>query len=176
MSEVQFSCYGHVFTLPARYAAGHVITENEADALNGKMAEMISHMVRATASDAGLAKGAAFADFPEVLAKCTALVAEKASTYEFGAARSGTPRVVLDPVSKKALELADKAVRAAIAADPTWSKVGKKDGSDAGEPGVYPWDRFDAKRQEYAAHPKIVEKAKKAVAAEQKEVEAEIAL
>jgi hypothetical protein len=176
MPEVSFSCYGHVFTLPARYAAGHVITENEADALNGKMAEMISHMVRATASDAGLQKGAAFADFPEVLTACQALVAEKAASYEFGAARSGSPRVVLDPVSKKALELADKAVRAAIAANAEWKKVGKKDGSDADEPGVYPWDRFAAKRDEYAAHPKIIEKAKKAVAAEQREVEAEIAL
>lgn len=169
MSETSFALYGQPFTFPSRYAAGHILTENEAAALNDRMGEMISHKIRALAAKAGMGKGDSFVGKDELLAQCNALLAEQVTAYEFGAGRgSSGPRVVLDPVAKKALELADAEVRRAIHASDSFKKVGKKDGSDAAEPGVYPWERFEAKRAEIAQREEIVSAAKKAVAAEQK--------
>lgn len=169
MSETSFALYGQPFTFPSRYAAGHTLTQNEADALNDRMGEMISHKLRALASKAGMSKGDTFVGNETVLEACNTLLAEQVGSYEFGAGRTSSgPRIVLDPVAKKALELADGEVRRAIHASDSFKKVGKKDGSDAGEPGVYPWERFEAKRAEIAQREEIVSAAKKAVAAESK--------
>jgi len=81
-----FTTYGHTFTVPDRYTEGHALTANEAAAMNGLLAEMISHSVRAMLKDERSADGSVPAD---KLAEAEKHVAEKAESYEFGAARSG---------------------------------------------------------------------------------------
>jgi hypothetical protein len=158
----QFSTYGFPFDVPDRYAEGQPLSAKEAAALNGLMAEMISHKVRALLSKSlGYAKGAVLEN-EEHIAKAKALVAEEAATYEFGAGRGpGQPREVLDPVAKVARELAEKEVRAVVKANSL--KVGKKDGSNADEAGVYSWEKFDAKVREVMTMEEIVAAAKKIV-------------
>lgn len=171
MTEVSTALYGHVFTMAPRYAEGHTLTANEADALNARLLEMISHKLRTVAKSkiANLDKSTSLADYPEVIAEMQAALATESSEYVFGEGRGpGTPRVILDPVEKRALEIADAKVRAAIKADASWKKVGKQDGSNDTEPGVYPWAKFEAKRAEIAAHPAVIAAAKKALAAEAK--------
>lgn len=161
----QFSTYGHVFEVPDAYAEGHPLTAKEAAALNGLRAELISHKVRALLSGEGFAysKGMTLEN-PDHITAAETLVKEESASFEFGAGRGpGSPRVVLDPVAKTAMELAEKEVRAAIKASPQFDKVGKKDGSDAG-PRIYPFERFRAKVEEIAQRDSIVAAAKKIVA------------
>lgn len=163
--------YGHVFEMPDRYAEGHTLTANEAAALNSTLLEMIGHKLRtvARAEIPDLSKSTVLAEYPAVIEKMQAKLAEEAASYVFGEGRgSGEPRVVLDPVSERALKIADAKVRKAIADSAEWKKIGKKDGSNAGEPGVYPWEKFEAKRAEIAAKDAVIAAAKKALAAEAK--------
>ena len=163
--------YGHVFEMPDRYAEGHVLTANEATALNANLLEMIGHKLRsvARAEISDLSKSTVLAEYPEVIAKMQAKLDEERETYVFGEGRgSGEPRVTLDPVSERALKIADAKVRKAIADSAEWKKIGKKDGSNADEPGVYPWEKFEAKRAEIAAKDAVIAAAKKALAAEAK--------
>ena len=163
--------YGHVFEMTDRYAEGHVLTANEATALNLALLEMIGHKLRsvARAEIPDLSKSTVLAEYPEVVEKMNAKLAEETTSYVFGEGRgAGEPRVVLDPVSERALKIADAKVRKAISDSPEWKKVGKKDGSNANEPGVYPWDKFEAKRNEIAAKDAVIAAAKKALAAEAK--------
>lgn len=168
---IKTALYGHVFEMAPRYTEGHPLTANEADALNARLLEMISHKLRTVARTkiATLDKSTSLADYPEVVAEMSAALEKEAAEYVFGEGRgAGEPRVVLDPLSKRALDIADAKVRAAIAKDAQWKKIGKKDGSNADEPGIYPWAKFEATRAKYAEHPAIVAAAKKALAAEEK--------
>lgn len=165
----QFATYGHLFEVPDAYAEGHQLTAKEATALNGLRAELISHKVRALLSsdDYKYQKGMTLEN-PEHIAAATALVEKESAEFEFGAGRGpGSPRVIVDPLTKTALELAEKEVRAAIKASPQFDKVGKKDGSDAG-PRIYPFERFRAKVEEIAQRDSIVAAAKKILAAANK--------
>lgn len=151
--------YGHTFTVPDRYAEGHVMTAAEATALNDRLAEMISHMVR-NGPLADLSKG----DTPtaEQIAASEALIAERVKTYEFGAGRgSGEGRAPADPVQAEAYAIARAKVKEAIKGK-GWTLA--KKGEPAGE-GEYPYDAYNAKVAEVAALPAVQAAAKKAVAA-----------
>jgi hypothetical protein len=151
-----FSTYGVVFEVPDRYLAGHVMTENEAAALNRNMAEMISHRVRSGAL-ADVSKG--MEPTPDQIAAANELIAQIAPTFEFGAGR-GEGAVVLDPIGKEARLIARAEVKRAIAA--SGKTLGKKDA----EPleGVYCHSKYEAKVEMVRLMPKVLAAAKKIVA------------
>lgn len=105
---------GSVFKVYTPYAVGHTLTENEAASLNQTFVENIrnnfaktvkTHKEAGTLDEAGLQ---------------TALN-DYMATYEFGTRKGrasglSTPRVKLDPITSRAVELAREAVRAAIRA------------------------------------------------------------
>lgn len=155
----RFKTYGHIFDVPDKYAEGHVLTANEAAALNGLRAEMISHKVRSFLVRKGGAD-ATEADF--AAAENTA--AEEAKTYEFGAARGGGGgggRSTLTPEEKEARAIAREAVLDALKRKNL--TVAKKDVEPA--EGQVSYERFAGKVLEVAQDPKVVARAKKVVAA-----------
>lgn len=163
-----FTTYGHTFTVPDRYFEGHVMTANEAAALNQLLAENISHMVRNGPLSA-LSKG----DKPteEMIAAATALIAERAPTYSFGAPRTRGESKVVDPVQIEALSIARALVRDAI--KKKGLRLAKK-GEPVGE-GEYPFDAYESKIAEVALMEKVQNAAKKAVAARNNAVDIDIA-
>lgn len=117
---------GHEFTVPMRYAEGHVLTANEAAALNQTFHENLRNnfasSVRAkkeelfgvkdeasgkitVPEDASLEDDA----ISELQAKLDAYAAE----YEF-ARRTGGGRAPADPIEREALNLAKMAIRSAL--------------------------------------------------------------
>lgn len=91
---------GREFTAPVPYSAGHVLTDNEAAALNQTFHENLRNNFAKKAKDGGTQ-----ADFDEY-----------ASTYSFGARRAGGPRSVGDPVLAEAIRLATADIKAALKA------------------------------------------------------------
>lgn len=163
-----FKSYGATINVADVYAEGHPLTAKEAAALNQLRTELISHRIRAGAF-ADLAKGDTASE--ELVAKAQAEADEIAKSFEFGAGRTpGEPRVT-DPVEVEARDIARVQVKAAIAA--AGLRLAKK-GEEAKD-GEYPFEKYAEKVAEVMKHPKVIEKAKKAVKARAgEEVEVEL--
>lgn len=107
----QITIQGHTFNVPAPYAAGHVLTENEASALNGLLHENLRNNFAGKVKKAS-EDGAT----PDVEALQTELD-EYAASYEFGVRRlGGGGGVKLDPVAREAVNLAKAAIYKALKA------------------------------------------------------------
>jgi hypothetical protein len=155
-----FSTYGHAFEVPNKFAEGHPLSANEAIALNGLMAEMISHRVRSGPLDA-CAKGDT--PTPEQVAEAEKLIIETAAVFEFGAGR-GPGAVQLNPIDREAKAIARSEVKSLIARKGL--KLAKK-GEAAGE-GEYSFDAYESKVLEVMAMPQVQKVAKATVAARNK--------
>jgi proline dehydrogenase len=95
---------GHEFEVPAPYAEGHVLTAGEASALNQTYAENLRNNFAKQVKDAGESP-----DLVDLQAKLDAY----ANEYEFGVRRSGGgTRVVVDAITREAINLAKDAIRA----------------------------------------------------------------
>lgn len=119
MQEVTIS--GEVFKIAPKFETGHVLSENEAAALNQTYFENVRNNMAKQVADA---KEANAFDLDIFQDKITAYADE----YEFGARRGpGAPK---DPVMAEALKLAKKAISKALA-----SAHGAKHGKTAEEIG-----------------------------------------
>lgn len=127
MQTDEITIQGYTFTAPIRYAEGHVLTANEAGALNqtfhenlrnnfaskvrGKLEELYGAKDETTGKivvpeDAELSEE----QFAELQTEFNAY----AEQYEFGARRAGGGRQPSDPVRREAENLAKAAVRQAL--------------------------------------------------------------
>lgn len=97
------SISGEAFEVSAPYAAGHVITEAEAKALNQTRAENIGNNFRAQVKKA-LEDG--------TIANVRQAIADYDSRYEFSMTIARTP---IDPVEAEAFKIAKEVVKAKIA-------------------------------------------------------------
>lgn len=107
---------GHDFTVPVRYAEGHVLKANEAKALNQTYHENLRNNFAGAVKKAkeGLADGAELSE--DAIAALQAELDKYATEYEFNVRTSSGPRTPADPVEAEALRMARKAVRDAIKA------------------------------------------------------------
>lgn len=162
----KFKTYGAEFSFPDRYAAGYALNEHEAGALNGHMAELISHKVRN-----GPFKDVKAGETPsaEQLAAANALVEKEAAEFQFNAATLRGPSAPkLTPLQKIAREEATREIKARVLASETFDSIQTAKSAAAGEtPGekVYPRERFDELVNQFSEHEAIVAKAKKILAA-----------
>lgn len=97
--------HGHAFQITQPFEAGHVLTENEARALNQTRSENIGNNVREKVKEL-LAEGD--------VAGAEALVAERDASYEFTALSSGGG-ARRDPVENEARRLAREIIRNQLA-------------------------------------------------------------
>lgn len=105
---------GLEFNVPAPYVAGHVLSENEASALNGLLHENLRNNFAAKVKKAreGVPEGEAVD-----IAALQAELDTYASTYEFNVRRAGGGGgVKRDPVEREALKLAKDAIYNALKA------------------------------------------------------------
>lgn len=101
------------FNVPTPYAAGHVLAENEASALNQLLHENLRNNFASKVKKAKEEAGDGEVDHGAL----QAALDEYASTYSFGVRSvSGIAKPSMDPVRREALKLATEAVRAAIKA------------------------------------------------------------
>lgn len=96
---------GHAFNVPSRYSEGHVLTANEAAALNQTFHENLRNNFAKTVKEAGETP-----DLADLQSKLDAY----AESYQFGVRASSGPRAPVDPVGKEAFLIAREAVKAAI--------------------------------------------------------------
>lgn len=153
------------FTAPIPYAAGHVLTEPEARALNQVFHENLRNNFAKTvkASNEGAEGSIPVADLP-------AAFAAYAGEYSFAmpGQGGGTSRV-MDPVEREARALAKELIKAHL------QKQGKsitapKDASD--EQKAEYKAKIDAKIEEIATKDEVLAQAKKNVAARAKGLDA----
>jgi len=102
---------GASFTVPDRYTEGHVLTANEASALNQTFHENLRNNFAKQVKDV---KGDAEEIDSESLADLQAKLDAYAESYVFGVRSASGPRAPADPVGKEAFSIAREAVRAAI--------------------------------------------------------------
>jgi hypothetical protein len=177
-----FKSYGRAFNVADRYAAGHVINDNEAGVLNQQMAEMISHRLRNQVL-VDLAKGDTVPE--ELAADADAFVAEAAASFDFGTAAS---REKLSPLEKEARTIAERHVLEAVkSAGLTVGKRGVGEKTDdagvvtpavpeeTGE-GIYAYSTFRAKVREIAKDPEVVKSATSVLEARNKKGKVSVAL
>lgn len=140
----------HVFTVSQPYAAGHVVTEAEAKALNQVRAENIRNNM---ASKVAIAYGDAPTE--EITAETIGqIVADYDAAYVFTLASVGGGRKPTDPVETEALRMARQTLTDALRKKGTTLKaVTEASGKD----------KIDAKIAEIAAREDIRKAAKKAV-------------
>ena len=145
----------HQFVVLQPYAAGHVITEAEAKALNQTRAENIrNNMAKRVkaAYDGTAAEGEPTAE------NIVAFVTEYDANYEFTLASVGGGKRATDPIEVEALRIARGLFADAAAAKKLTVKLVKeKIGEEA----------YEAKIAEIAAGPKVVAEAKRRVKARQ---------
>lgn len=113
---------GHEFAVPVRYSAGHVLSENEAKALNqtfwenlrNNFASNVKAAIKEVFGKDKLEDEESLDDAS--IAELQAKLDEYAASYEFNVRTAGiaTPR---DPVKNEALKLARKAIRDSIKAE-----------------------------------------------------------
>jgi hypothetical protein len=132
---------GAVFNISQPYAAGHTLTELEANVLNQTRTENVRNNTAKKIKPL-LDEGK--------LDEATALVAEYDGSYEFTAAREGAAK--LDPIEKESLKIAKEALRAKIKA--SGRKVGEGEGDVSKE-------KFEAAAAQLAEG-EVIRKAAKA--------------
>ena len=151
----EITVQGIVVSVAAPYAAGHVVTEAEAKALNQVRAENIGNNVRKAINELIESVGGKENITDEIKAKAQALVAEKDASYEFTLASVGGGREPLDPLTKECRAVAKAYITAKIKeAGMTLKAYAEKNGEDA----------FMSKVIEISDHPEIVKAAKKNLA------------
>lgn len=143
-------------TVSAPYAAGHVITEAEAKALNQTRAENIGNSFRAKIKAAKEGKDGA------TLESVLAEIATYDASYVF-TARTAAARATMTPVEKEAMRIARQVLADKLRAAGLTLKDYK---ASKGE------DYVDAKLDEIAAQESVIAAAKKNVAASSKTAEA----
>jgi len=102
----EITIQGETFAIPQPFAEGHVLTAGEASALNQTYAENLRNNFAKTvkaSKEAGTFEHAG----------AQAALAEYAASYAFGVRSSGT-RTAVDPVEKKATDLASSIVKAKL--------------------------------------------------------------
>ena len=165
-TQATITIQGHEFTIALPYAAGHVLTENEANALNQVRLENIRN------NSAAKIKAAAKSAEPEIKPEdvdldgttvgegenamsLRASIEAYAEAYEFGARQAGTRAEPVDPVQREALRIAREAVLGALKAKGTK----RKDVAD---------DAFEAAVERYAARDEVQKEAQRRVKARDK--------
>lgn len=91
-------------SIAAPYAAGHVLTDGEAAALNQTLRENISNQLRKQITDGKLDAEGKPTGAPFSLEEVQALVSAKVAEYEFGVRSTGT-REASDPVGAEAKKI-----------------------------------------------------------------------
>jgi len=148
--------HGHTFSVSMPYAVGHVLTEAEAKTLNQTRAENIGNNVR-EAIKAALEAGNT--------TEAEKIVADYDAQYTFS--MGGGERVVKDPVEREAVKIAKEQIKLALA------KKGRKLSDIPEGQTKESWDEtLQAKIDEVAANPAVLDAAKKAVAAKKKQADA----
>lgn len=104
------------FNLAPRYAEGHVLTANEANAMNQTFFENIRNNLSKLVKESLDPNS----EKPLTVEELQTKVDEYAAAYVFGAGRSTSNAIVRDPVDKEALRLARNALAAYL------KKIGKK--------------------------------------------------
>lgn len=103
MAYDQITIQGQTFRVPIRYQSGHVLTENEADALNQTYHENLRNNFASKVRD-GSEAGVSLETLQQQLD-------DYAADYQFGARGGGGPR---DPVMTLAMGVARELIRNAI--------------------------------------------------------------
>ncbi len=107
----QITIQGHSFNVPDRYSEGHVLTANEASALNQTFHENLRNNFASKVKEVkGEAEGLSAEQVIDLQSKLDAY----AESYVFGVRSASGPRAPADPVGKEAFSIARDAVRAAI--------------------------------------------------------------
>jgi len=107
----QITIQGITFNVPDRYTEGHVLTANEASALNQTYHENLRNNFAKQVKDVkGDAEEISDSDLADLQAKLDAY----AESYVFGVRSASGPRAPADPVGKEAFSIAREAVKAAI--------------------------------------------------------------
>lgn len=113
--RVNFTINKKQFSVPAPYAAGHVLTAGEASAMNQTFRENIRNN-NADNVDKWLAGTPAEGDKPAIepltIEQVQAKLDEYASDYEFGERSTAAPR--MDPVEREARSMVKEAVTAML--------------------------------------------------------------
>ena len=120
-STDEITIAGQVFSVPVRYAAGHVLTEGEASALNQTYHENLRNNFAKTVKDARVvpanAETGAEASTKELTESDVAALQSELDTYaaqyEFGV-RTASTRVPADPVAREAINIAKEVIRAKL--------------------------------------------------------------
>lgn len=152
------------FEAPFKYAAGHVLTEVEAKALNQTRFENLRNNFASTvkASVEGKEGAVAQADLP-------AKFAEYEAAYDFATPGTGGVSRTLDPIEKEARALAVELVKQALKAKGR-TYTAPKEATDE-EKAAYR-AQIDAKVEDIASRDEVVAQAKKNVAARSKSLDA----
>jgi len=101
LEKTEITIAGKTFEVPVRYAAGNVLTEGEASALNQTYHENLRNNFAKKVKDAG-----DDADLVKLQEELDAYAGE----YQFGVRAAGT-RTVADPVEREAINLAKSRIR-----------------------------------------------------------------
>lgn len=157
----EISIHDQIFSVPAPFSEGHVITAIEAKVLNQTRAENIANnfrkRVKAALDGVPLKEG----EKPETMEAVAAALAAYADTYTFAMPSSGG-REPVDPVEREALKIARAAIKDAL------TKAGKKI-KDIDE------DKLEAAIEAAAQKEEIVKEAKRRVNAQKKAAESTLA-
>lgn len=155
MTAKEITVQGIVVSVATPYAAGHVITEAEAKALNQVRAENIGNNVRKAIMDLIESAGGKEALTDEHKAEAQRIVSEKDATYEFTLASVGGGREPVDPLTKECRAVAKSFLSAKLKEkNMTQKQYAEQNGEDA----------FMSRVIELADHPEIVKVAKKNLA------------
>ncbi len=162
----QHSLYGYTFEIPDAYAAGHVLTAVEAQVLNTKRGENITHIMRN--DDAMVAsKGTVIVEGDSNHAVILRHLKDTAPSYSFATRGPGAPR--LSPIETEARDIARGIVKEKIAK--AGLKLGKRASDETPEEtgaGIYEFSKYLAKVEEVAAFDDVLKEAKRIVAQRQK--------
>lgn len=140
---------GHVFAVPQPFAAGHVLTEGEAKALNQTFAENIRNNMAAKVKAAFDAEKAP-AEGEPTADNIADYISAYANSYEFTIASVAAAKRITDPIEREALAVAKELLSEALRQRGlTLAKIEK--------------EARDAKIAEIAERPEIIKEAKKRV-------------
>ena len=163
VNRVTRSIAGISFLMAAPYAAGHPLTEGEANQLNQVLAENVLNNLRKKINEGvteGEGENAVTREYTEE--EVQALVDQYLDEYEMGVRRQGEAKVVVDPVEREARKIAREKAKELIK-------------SQGGKPGDYDLEPiidhiFEQNRDFLLAEGKKIVKANEAAKAKAKEI------
>lgn len=112
----EITIQGFPFEVPTPFAEGHVLTETEAQVLNQTLAENLRNNFGAQIKKSKEEAEAEGNRYEPDLAALQSAFQDYIAEYEFGAKRGGGGGVQLDPVERKARNLASAAIKRAVQA------------------------------------------------------------